>query len=81
MVTKEERGLISENDLTMIPMCNDNGEKFCLKYQKGHRLHGWIFFDNNGQWVTHRMSFAHEIMEAERILEIRDQKNGIPCKG
>lgn len=64
----------------MLPMENAQGQKFALKLNPQHQQHGWIFYDNHGQWVTLRRALPHEIERAKAIIEMREVLAGIPCK-
>ena len=64
----------------MLPMENAQGQKFALKFNPEHRQHGWVFYDNHGQWVTLRRALPHEIERAKSIIEMREVLAGIPCK-
>lgn len=64
----------------MLPMENAQGKKFALKFNPEHQQHGWIFYDNHGQWVTLRPALPHEIERAKAIIEMREVLAGIPCK-
>ena len=64
----------------MLPMENAQGQKFALKFNPAHQQHGWIFYDNHGQWVTLRRALPHEIELAKEIVEMRQVLAGIPCK-
>lgn len=65
----------------MLPMKNASGEKFALLFDPGHQQHGWIFYDNHGQWVTLRPALPNEIERAKQIIETRELLAGIPQKG
>lgn len=64
----------------MLPMESAQGKKFALKFNPEHQQHGWIFYDNHGQWVTLRRALPHEIERAKQIIEMREVLAGIPCK-
>ena len=64
----------------MLPMENKHGQKFSLKFNPEHPQHGWIFYNNHGQWVTLRRALPHEIERAKAIIEMRGVAAGIPCK-
>lgn len=64
----------------MIAMENAQGKKFALKLNPAHPQHGWIFYDNHGQWVTLRRALPHEIERAKGILEMRQVLAGVPCR-
>lgn len=65
----------------MIAMENAQGKKFALKFNPEHQQHGWIFYDNHGQWVTLRRALPHEIERAKAVIEMRKVLAGVPCKG
>ena len=64
----------------MIAMENAQGKKFALKFNPTHQQHGWIFYDNHGQWVTLRRALPHEIERAKAIIEMREVLAGVPCR-
>ena len=64
----------------MLPMVGSSGGKFAMKFSPDHQQHGWIFYDNHGQWVTLRRALPHEIERAKAIIEMRHVLAGIPCK-
>ncbi len=64
----------------MLQMVDSSGGKFALKFNPEHQQHGWIFYDNHGQWVTLRRALPHEIERAKAIIEMREVLAGIPCK-
>ena len=73
-----DRGIMPLDD--MLPMQDASGKKFALKFNQEHQQHGWIFYDNHGQWVTLRRALPHEIERAKSIIEMRKVLAGIPCK-
>jgi hypothetical protein len=62
----------------MLPMVSSSGGKFAMKFNPAHQQHGWIFYDNDGQWVTLRRAFPYEIELAKQIIEMRRVLTGIP---
>lgn len=64
----------------MIAMENAQGKKFALKLNPAHPQHGWIFYDNHGQWVTLRRALPHEIERAKAIIEMREVLANVPCR-
>ena len=73
-----EASVMPQDD--MLPMENATGKKFAMKFNPKHQQHGWIFYDNNGQWVTLRRALPHEIERAKQIIEMREVLAGIPCR-
>ncbi|HMU97837.1 MAG TPA: hypothetical protein PKA15_03530, partial [Chitinophagales bacterium] len=55
----------------MLPMVGSSGGKFAMKFNPEHQQHGWIFYDNHGQWVTLRRALPHEVELAKAIIEMR----------
>ena len=64
----------------MIAMENKKGEKFAMKFSPEDKQHGWVFYDNRGQWITLRLALPHEIERAKKLIEVQEVLNGIPCK-
>ncbi len=64
----------------MLPMVGSSGGKFAMKFNQEHQQHGWIFYDNHGQWVTLRRALPYEIERAKQIIEMRKVLAGVPCR-
>ena len=62
----------------MLPMENAQGKKFALKFNPEHQQHGWIFYDNDGTWITLRRATDYEMMRAEAIIKMRDEVTNGP---
>lgn len=73
-----ERRVMPHDD--MLPMTDPIGRKFALKFNPEHQQHGWIFYDNHGQWVTHRRALPHEMERAQQIVELNEALAGVPCR-
>lgn len=71
---------IGKTQADMIAMENAQGKIFALKFNPTHSQHGWIFYDNHGQWVTLRRALPHEIERAKAIIEMREVLAGVPCR-
>lgn len=70
----------TQEESTFIQLFNLSGRRYSIKYDRGSPQHGWIFYDNHGQWVTLRPALPHEIERAKAIIEMRKVLAGIPCK-
>jgi len=71
----------TEQQRNMLPMQNASGKKFALLFDPEHQQHGWIFYDNHGQWVTLRPAFPEELERAKQLIECREVLAGIPQRG
>lgn len=65
----------------MLPMVGSSGGKFAMKFNPEHPQHGWIFYDNHGQWVTLRRALPHEVELAKAIIEMRKYSPNVAIEG
>ena len=57
------------------------GGRYGMLWEPGNRMHGWIHQPGpDGQWVSVRMGFAHEIERAKFLVEVRAVLDGLPCR-
>jgi len=65
----------------MLEMKGACGGRYGMLWEPGHRMHGWIHQPGpDGQWVSVRMGFAHEIERAKFLVEARSALDGLPCR-
>lgn len=65
----------------MLEMKGACGGRYGMLWEPGHRMHGWIHQPGpDGQWVSVRMGFAHEIERAKFLIEARAALDGLPCR-
>jgi len=55
----------TQEESTFIQLFNLSGRRYSIKYDRGSPQHGWIFYDNDGTWITLRRATDYEMMRAE----------------